>query len=87
MVLQDRRSLMAVVSQDGFHCNIFQVLGALLNTEQMQDDYEVLTSALIEWIKAKIQDLDDHNFPNSLDGIQAEVQKFKLYRTKEKPPK
>jgi len=49
--------------------------------------YEQLTSDLLEWIRMKIKELDNHNFPNSLEGIQRELLAFKKYRTVEKPPK
>ena len=54
---------------------------------QLKDDFENLSSDLIDWIRLKIDDLSDHRFPNSLKGIQDEVVKFKQYRTVEKPPK
>lgn len=49
--------------------------------------YEQLTSDLLEWIQMKIKELENHNFPNSLEGIQRELLAFKKYRTVEKPPK
>jgi len=49
--------------------------------------YEQLTSDLLEWIRMKIKELENHNFPNSLEGIQRELLAFKKYRTVEKPPK
>lgn len=49
--------------------------------------YEQLTSDLLEWIQMKIKELGNHNFPNSLEGIQRELLAFKKYRTVEKPPK
>lgn len=64
-----------------------QVLGSLLDMEHMQDDYETLVTSLLDWIIAKCHGLNDRNFPNSLEGIQKEMMKFKEYRTEEKPPK
>jgi len=49
--------------------------------------YEQLTSDLLEWIRMKIKELENHNFPNSLEGIQRELLASKKYRTVEKPPK
>lgn len=49
--------------------------------------YEQLTSDLLEWIRMKITELENHSFPNSLEGIQRELLAFKKYRTVEKPPK
>lgn len=55
--------------------------------ERLQDDYEGLTTSLLEWIRHKITTLNDRNFPNSLEGIQKELLHFKEYMTVEKPPK
>ena len=55
--------------------------------EKMQDDYDTLTTSLLDWIYTKIHFLNDRNFPNSLQGIQQDMLKFKNYRTVEKPPK
>lgn len=59
----------------------------MMELEKIVDDYESLTTGLLEWIKAKVVNLSDRNFPNSLDGIQKELIAFKEYRTVEKPPK
>ena len=67
--------------------SVLQVVGQLVELEQMKDDYETLVSSLLEWIQQKITVLSDHRFPNSLEGIQKEMTKFKNYRTVEKPPK
>lgn len=53
----------------------------------MQDDYEALTTTLLEWINRTIKTLNDRNLPNSLEGIQRELLEFKKYMTVEKPPK
>ena len=66
---------------------IAKILGSLMDVENMVDDYETLTTSLLEWIQFTISRLNDRNFPNSLEGIQKEVVKFKTYRTVEKPPK
>ena len=64
-----------------------QIVGQMLELEKMVDDYETLTTGLLEWIKQKITELNNRNFPNSLEGIQKELIGFKDYRTVEKPPK
>ncbi|XP_061172689.1 spectrin beta chain, non-erythrocytic 5-like [Saccostrea echinata] len=66
---------------------IAKILGLMKDVEKMVDDYETLTSSLLEWIRYTIQHLNDRNFPNSLDGVQKELGKFKTYITREKPPK
>lgn len=49
--------------------------------------FERITTTLLEWIRKKIIELNDRNFPNSLDGVQKLLIEFKTYRTEEKPPK
>ncbi|XP_048733527.1 spectrin alpha chain, non-erythrocytic 1-like isoform X2 [Ostrea edulis] len=66
---------------------IAKILGLMNDVEKMVDDYETLTSSLLEWICKTIQQLNDRNFPNSLDGVQKELGRFKIYITQEKPPK
>nr|XP_022333961.1 spectrin alpha chain, non-erythrocytic 1-like isoform X4 [Crassostrea virginica] len=66
---------------------IAKILGLMKDVEKMVDDYETLTSSLLEWIRYTIQKLNDRNFPNSLDGVQKELGRFKTYITQEKPPK
>ncbi|KAL8620004.1 hypothetical protein ACOMHN_015286 [Nucella lapillus] len=66
---------------------IAKIVGMIKDLEKQQDDYEALTTALIEWIRRKISTLNDRDFPNSLEGIQKELLHFKEYMTVEKPPK
>ena len=58
-----------------------------MDADKMKVHYERLTTDLLEWIRLKVIELEDHNFPNSLEGIQKELLRFKQYRTVEKPPK
>ena len=64
-----------------------QVIGGLVDQEQMQDDYERLVTDLLEWIHTKIGELNDRNFSNSLVGIKQDMTKFTDYRVQQKPPK
>ena len=57
------------------------------DVDETKDKYEGIASNLLEWIRMKIVQLNDHTFPNSLDGIQKLLIEFKKYRTEEKPPK
>jgi spectrin beta len=59
----------------------------MMDADKMKVHYESLTSDLLEWINMKVSELEDRNFPNSLEGIQKELLRFKQYRTVEKPPK
>ncbi|KFD52473.1 hypothetical protein M513_06670 [Trichuris suis] len=66
---------------------IAKVIWQLMNTDQMKQEYELVASELLQWIREKVEELSDRRFPNSLKGIQDEMIKFKLYRTQEKPAK
>ena len=64
-----------------------QIVGQMMDADSMKVHYGRLTSDLLEWIHVKVLELENHNFPNSLEGIQKELLHFKQYRTVEKPPK
>ncbi|XP_065309042.1 spectrin beta chain-like isoform X2 [Dermacentor albipictus] len=66
---------------------IANIVAQMMDADRQKYMYERLTSKLLEWIQAKTAELQDHCFPNSLEGIQGELLKFKEYRTVEKPPK
>lgn len=53
----------------------------------MINEYESLTSDLLRWIEETIGDLNQREFENSLQGVQAQLSQFNAYRTQEKPPK
>lgn len=62
-------------------------MGQLMDADRKKMHYERLTTNLLSWIKQKTSDLQQRDFPNSLEGIQRELLAFKEYRTIEKPPK
>ncbi|XP_014662859.1 PREDICTED: spectrin beta chain-like [Priapulus caudatus] len=66
---------------------IGKVVDNAIENEHMMNEYESLTSDLIEWIKKTIQELNDRTFENSLTGVQSQLLQFNTYRTVEKPPK
>ncbi|CAB0012674.1 unnamed protein product [Nesidiocoris tenuis] len=66
---------------------IANIVGQMMDADNMKVHYGRLTTNLLEWIKMKVSQLNDRNFPNSLEGIQKELLAFKQYRTIEKPPK
>ncbi|KAK7865818.1 hypothetical protein R5R35_001276 [Gryllus longicercus] len=66
---------------------IANIVGQMIDADKMKVHYEQLTTDLLEWIRQKVLELENHNFPNSLEGIQRELLRFKQYRTIEKPPK
>lgn len=58
-----------------------------MDVDYRKAEYSRLMSNLLEWIRKKIEELNDRELPNSLDGIQRLLLAFKQYRTVEKPPK
>ncbi|XP_065345561.1 spectrin beta chain, non-erythrocytic 1 isoform X4 [Cloeon dipterum] len=66
---------------------IANILGQVLDSEKRKARYELLSSNLLDWIRTQIAELNDHSFPNSLEGVQSLMLAFKQYRTLEKPMK
>ena len=54
--------------------------------EKIQE-YESLTSDLLEWIRVTIETLNDRQFANSLGGVQQQLATFNFYINTEKVPK
>uniref|UniRef100_A0A915EMN4 Spectrin beta chain n=1 Tax=Ditylenchus dipsaci TaxID=166011 RepID=A0A915EMN4_9BILA len=66
---------------------VAKVVGGLVQQDQLQDDYEQLSSDLLIWIQRTIEWLTNRNFPNSLREMQDELLAFNEYRKVDKPPK
>ncbi|XP_013782687.1 spectrin beta chain-like isoform X2 [Limulus polyphemus] len=66
---------------------IGKVVGEAMENEHMANQYETLTSDLLQWIEQTIEALSDRHFANSLNGVQQQLAAFNTYRTMEKPPK
>ena len=66
---------------------VVQIVGQMMEVDRMKDTYMAMTTDLMEWIRRKVLQLDDRQFPNSIEGIQGQLLHFKQYRTVEKPPK
>lgn len=64
-----------------------QIVGKLMDADRRKALYERLTTNLLSWIRQKTSELEQRDFPNSLEGIQKQLLSFKQYRTIEKPPK
>jgi spectrin beta len=59
----------------------------MVDADNMKMHYEQLMSNLLECNRVKVLELENHNVPNSLEGIQKELLCFKQYCIVEKPPK
>ncbi|XP_026313733.1 spectrin beta chain isoform X3 [Hyposmocoma kahamanoa] len=66
---------------------IGKVVGIAMENEKMMQEYESLTSDLLQWIERTIDALGDRTFANSLEGVRQQLIQFANYRTVEKPPK
>nr|XP_022910961.1 spectrin beta chain, non-erythrocytic 5 isoform X3 [Onthophagus taurus] len=66
---------------------IAKIISQMVEADKMKNQYDKFTSNLLEWIKAKVVELENRDFPNSLEGIQSLLLAFGQYRTIEKPPK
>ena len=64
-----------------------QVIDNCLDNDEMIRQYEQLTSDLLKWIKATIEELNVREFENSLVGVQRQLGSFNSYRIVEKPPR
>jgi spectrin beta len=66
---------------------IAKIIKQMVDADKMKVNYDKLTTDLLNWIRNKIIQLEDRNFPNSLEDIQTLLLAFARYRTQEKPPK
>ena len=66
---------------------IGKIVDQALENDRLINEYEGLTSDLLEWIQQTINVLNDRTFANSLQGVQQQLTSFNTYRTVEKPPK
>ncbi|KAK6758912.1 hypothetical protein RB195_016254 [Necator americanus] len=66
---------------------VANIVGKLMNSDTMEEDYEHISSDLLKWIHETIKLLENRRFPNSLHGMREELGKFNEFRTVEKPPK
>jgi spectrin beta len=64
-----------------------KVIGFEMEIQEEEMKFEFNSEGLAEWIEKTIVRLNDHNFANSVAGVQATLAEFKAYRTEEKPPK
>jgi len=55
--------------------------------DKMKAEYSQRAQTLVDWIDAKIKELDDHTFDNTLEGIKAKLSSFYEYKSSEKSSK
>jgi len=66
---------------------VAKVVGSLLEHDHLQNEFEQISSDLLEWIKKTIRWLEDRRFPNSLRDMREQLIQFNNYRKTDKPPK
>lgn len=69
------------------HFLCIQIIGLMVEIENMKSEYDGMTTRLLEWIEQTVIRLSNRSFPNSLSEMQQLMAEFKKYRTVEKPPK
>ena len=67
--------------------NEFQIIGLMVEIENMKIEYDGMCTTLLEWIELTVVRLSNRSFPNTLSEMQQLMASFKKYRTVEKPPK
>ena len=60
---------------------IGKVVNEALENDMMKQEYETLTSDLLQWIEETIADLNQRDFINSLSGVQGQLSEFHTYRS------
>ena len=63
------------------------MIGIMVDIESQKDEYDRLTTDLLQWIEQTVMKLGNRAFPNSLSGMQALMVEFKKFRTEQKPAK
>ena len=66
---------------------ITNIISKIKRIEEQQHEYEIDSRSLLEWIAVKTDQMRKRSFANSLEGVQNDVRLFKVYMTREKPPK
>ena len=59
----------------------------MVDIEGQKDEYDRLSTGLLQWIELNVMKLSDRSFPNSLSGMQTLMAEFKTFRTESKPAK
>jgi len=66
---------------------ICKVLKVNQENERLMEEYERLTSDLLEWIRRTLPWLQARQSDNSLSDLQKKLEEYRLYRRNHKPPR
>ena len=66
---------------------ICKVLKVNQENERLMEEYERLTSDLLEWIKRTLPWLQARQSDNTLADLQKKLEEYRLYRRNHKPPR
>lgn len=92
----DERSVMTYVSEY-FHKfaaqgaqelagrRIAKVCHLTAQNDALKADYNASCQSLIDWVRQKINELNDRTFENTLEGVKRQIEAFNDYRKNEKP--
>ena len=66
---------------------ICKVLKVNQENERLMEEYERLTSDLLEWIRRTLPWLQARQPDNTLSDLQKKLEEYRLYRRNHKPPR
>ena len=64
-----------------------KVLKVNQDNEHLMEEYERMVSDLLEWIRRTLPWLESRQFGNSLEAVQKQLEEYREYRRKHKPPR
>jgi len=67
--------------------NVANVLEFIQEAERLKAEYNDRAKQLVDWINLATGRMNDHNFKNSLEGIQQDISDFQRFKSDEKVPK
>lgn len=63
------------------------MIGIMVDIEGQKEEYDRISTDLLQWIEQTVIALSNRAFPNSLPGMQTLMAEFKDFRTEQKPAK
>lgn len=66
---------------------IAKVVSLTKQNDLLKAEFLSKAEALVAWIQQTIASLQDHNFGNSVDGVNQKIGDFDDYKTQQKPPR